>query len=224
MYRLIYFPTPGRAEAIRIMLDISELPWENITVDFNGYSELRESKKLPWGLLPVLETPLGRLSESSSILRYLGKMTDYYPSDAWSEAKVDECLDAISDMSNILVATFSINDLEEKIAARKVLSAPDGKLSNCYDLFCEKLQNSKTGWIAETEQPSIADIRLFSDCFGLVSGNYDGIDPSLIEGREILLEFHSKMCAIPGIYSRYKDMKDDEILWVYSPDAFTTNE
>ena len=81
MYRLIYFPTPGRAEAIRIMLDISELPWENITVDFSGYSELRESKKLPWGLLPVLETPLGRLSESSSILRYLGKMTDYYPTD-----------------------------------------------------------------------------------------------------------------------------------------------
>jgi len=48
MYRLIYFSEPGRAEAIRIILDISELPWENITVDFNGYSELRESKKLPW--------------------------------------------------------------------------------------------------------------------------------------------------------------------------------
>ena len=221
MYRLIYFSSAGRAEAIRIALDISNLPWENVIVDFSEYSEMRDSKKLPWGLLPALETPSGILSESSAILRYIGNMTFLNPDDEWLAAKVDECLDAISDMSNILTETFRINDIDEKISARKILVSPGGKLSKSYDIFCEKLENSKTGWIAGTEKPSIADIRLFSDCFGLVSGNYDGIDTSLIDGRDILLDFHSRVSSIPKIYSRYKDMKEDSIRWVYRPDAFT---
>ena len=116
MYRLIYFSSAGRAEAIRIALDISNLPWENVIVDFSEYSEMRDSKKLPWGLLPALETPSGILSESSAILRYIGNMTFLNPDDEWLAAKVDECLDAISDMSNILTETFRINDVDEKIA------------------------------------------------------------------------------------------------------------
>ena len=221
MYRLIYFLSAGRAEAIRIVLDISELSWENLIVDFSGYSEMRNSKKLPWVLLPALETPSGILSESNAILRYIGNMTYLKTEDEWKSAKVDECLDAISDMSNILTETFRINDIDEKIAARKILVEPDGKLSKCYDLFCEKLESSKTGWIAETEKPSIADIKLFSDSFGLVSGNYDGIDISLLEGRDALLDFHSRISAIPEIFSRYEGMQDDPIRWVYCPDAFS---
>ncbi|MDC3282399.1 glutathione S-transferase N-terminal domain-containing protein, partial [Euryarchaeota archaeon] len=90
MYRLIYFSSPGRAEAIRIVLDISKLSWENVIVDFSGYSEMRDSKKLPWGLLPALETPSGTLSESCAILRYLGDMTYLKIDDEWQSAKVDE--------------------------------------------------------------------------------------------------------------------------------------
>ncbi|MBL6883720.1 MAG: hypothetical protein ISR09_04975 [Candidatus Thalassarchaeum sp.] len=221
MYRLIYFSSPGRAEAIRIVLDISKLSWENVIVDFSGYSEMRDSKKLPWGLLPALETPSGTLSESCAILRYLGDMTYLKIDDEWQSAKVDECLDAISDMSNILTETFRINNIDEKIAARKKLVDSGGKLSNCYDLFCEKLENSKTGWIAGTEKPSIADIKLFSDCFGLVSGNYDGIDTSLLKGRDALLDFHSKISVIPEISSRYEEMQDDPLRWVYCQNAFS---
>ena len=65
------------------------------------------------------------------------------------------------------------------------------------------------------------DIKLFSDCFGLVSGNYDGIDVSLLEGRDTLLDFHTRMSAIPEILSRYSDMQDDPIRWIYRPDAFS---
>ena len=106
MYRLIYFSSAGRAEAIRIVLDISKFSWENVIVDFSGYSEMRDSGKLPWGLLPALETPSGILSESSAILRYIGNMTYLNPNDEWSAAKIDECLDAISDMTHILTDTF----------------------------------------------------------------------------------------------------------------------
>ena len=41
MHRLIYFSSAGRAEAIRIVLDISNLPWENVIVDFSEYSEMK---------------------------------------------------------------------------------------------------------------------------------------------------------------------------------------
>ena len=158
MYRLIYFSSAGRAEAIRIALDISKLQWENVIVDYPEYSEMKNSKKLPWGLLPVLETPSGILSESTAILRYIGNMTFLNPDDEWLTAKVDECLDAISDMSNILTETFRINDIDEKISARKILVAPGGKLSQSYDLFCEKLENSKTGCCLLYTSPSPRDL------------------------------------------------------------------
>ena len=86
MYRLIYFSSAGRAEAIRIALDISKLQWENVIVDYSEYSEMKNSKSLPWGLLPVLETPSGILSESTAILRYIGNMTFLNPDDEWLTA------------------------------------------------------------------------------------------------------------------------------------------
>ena len=66
---MIYVSSADGDEAIRFVLDISNRKWENVIVDFSEYSEMKNSKKLPWGLLPALENTSGILSESSAILR-----------------------------------------------------------------------------------------------------------------------------------------------------------
>ena len=79
MLRLVYFPTPGRAEAIRIALSLSGEEWEDVTVDGVEYSKMRDNGDLPWDMLPILQTPEGTIAESSSILRFVGHLSVFNP-------------------------------------------------------------------------------------------------------------------------------------------------
>ena len=70
MNRLVYFAVPGRAEACRIALSLSGIEWEDIEVNGVEFNKMKTEGKLPWGMLPVLQTPKGTIAESSAILRY----------------------------------------------------------------------------------------------------------------------------------------------------------
>ena len=43
MLRLIYFSTPGRAEAIRVALSLSGEEWEDVTVDGVEYRSMKDN-------------------------------------------------------------------------------------------------------------------------------------------------------------------------------------
>jgi glutathione S-transferase len=55
------------------------------------------------------------------INRYVGKLTDLYPTDAWQAALCDEVMEAVEDINTKLAATFFLPD-EEKKAQRKALA------------------------------------------------------------------------------------------------------
>jgi glutathione S-transferase len=74
----------------------------------------------PFGALPVLEVDGQTLAQSNAINRYVGKITDLYPSDAWQAALCDEVMEAVEDINTKLGATFFLPE-EEKKAQRKVL-------------------------------------------------------------------------------------------------------
>lgn len=67
---------------------------------------------------------------------------------------------------------------------------------------------------------SIADLKLFTELFGLFSGNYDGLDASMIEGFQNLLNYHQKVANEPRILAHYADVSSDDIRWTYLPNAF----
>ena len=90
MNRLVYFPEPGRAEAIRVALTLSKLEWEDIEVDGAVYTEMKNNGELPWEMLPVLQTANGTLAESSAILRFVGKSAGLVPENSYQAAKADE--------------------------------------------------------------------------------------------------------------------------------------
>ncbi len=220
MFQLVYFSTPGRAEAIRIALSLSGEEWEDVTVDGIEYSKMRNNGELPWDMLPILKTPEGTIAESSSILRFVGHLSGFIPEKAFQRAKADEFIDAMEPLSKALDSTFGISDLDERIRIRKEVFGPEGDGTKNLVLLEKKISESKTGWAAGTDEISIADLKLFTGLFGLFSGNYDGMDASIISKYPGLIKYHDKVANEPRIKQYYDKVDSQDIRWTFLPGAF----
>lgn len=71
--KLYYFNLPGKGEAIRLACAHSAFPLEDIRITRDEFIAMKESGKLPFGQVPLLELPSGEcLSQSAAIMRYIG--------------------------------------------------------------------------------------------------------------------------------------------------------
>ena len=120
----------------------------------------------------------------------------------------------------LLDDTYRISDVEERIQIRKKLFSPDGRGTRSLAMLERKISESTTGWAAGTDEMSIADLKLFVELFGLFSGNYDGLDSSMISGYTNLLNYHQKVANEPRIMGHYAGIDPDGIRWTYLPNAF----
>ena len=134
MHEIVYFNTPGFAEVSRFCLEMSGLQWKNTIVDWDGYLKMKEQGELPWGFLPIIRTPQGTVAESNALLRYTGALAGLEPEDLYMRAKVDELVEVINGWRESFTPTFSIEDLDEKMAARQALFATDGKMVHSFFL------------------------------------------------------------------------------------------
>ena len=220
MNRLVYFPVPGRAEASRIALAFSNMGWEDVEVTGDTFDSMRSNGELPWNMLPVLQTPQGTIAESSAILRYAGKAAGLIPDDPYQAAKADEFIDGMGPLARALDTTFGLPDQDERIRLRRELFSPGGKCAEHLQVYDDKLGASKSGWAADTDDLSIADLKLFTELFALFSGNYDGIEKSMIQGYSNLLSYHNKVANDPRIKQHYSDVSTTDMRWTFLPGAF----
>jgi|TARA_B110000211_G_C13882010_1_gene465554 hypothetical protein len=218
MHEVVYFDSPGFAEVSRFCLGISGLEWKNTVVDWDGYLELKKKGELPWGYLPIIRTPQGTIAESNALLRYTGALAGMEPKDLYVRAKVDEIVEVINGWRSAFIPTFSIDDLDEKIAARQALFAEGGKMDQAMRAMSKIFEQSTTGWLANTESMSIADVKGFMDTFMMFSGQFDGITADMLAHYPSLLAFHEKMSNEPLVKNYYEDA--DEARWVFRPNAF----
>ena len=117
--KLTYFDFHGgRGEPARLALSIGGIPFEDDRVAPSDWQ--RRKSDTPFGALPVLDVDGQTLAESNAINRYVGTLTDLYPSDAWQAALCDEVMEAVEDI-NTVAATFFLPE-EEKTAQRNALA------------------------------------------------------------------------------------------------------
>lgn len=218
MHELIYFESPGYAEPTRLCLEISQVSWKNTTVDWDGFQELKDSGELPYGYLPILKTPQGTLAESNALMRYAAALAGLEPEDLYLRGKVDEILELIQGWRASFTPTFYIEDLDEKIAARKALFAEGAKIDVGLKDLESLIEASSTGWIADTEDITLADVKAFLNTFMMFSGQFDGIDASMLKPYPMLMKYHDHVANDARVKTYYD--RDDEIRWVYKPNAF----
>jgi glutathione S-transferase len=154
---------------------------------------------MPFGALPVLEVDDQTLAQSNAINRYVGKLTDLYPTDAWQAALCDEVMEAVEDISTKLAATLFLPD-EEKKAQRKALV--EGPLPFYLARLQQRLEAHGGRYFAG-DRLTIADLKAFVWIRHLKSGVLDHI-PADLPDR-----------VAPKLVEHYERVKNDPRLQAY---------
>ena len=109
-------------------------------------------------------------------MRYAAAVAGLEPEDLFVRGKVDEILELIQGWRTDFTPTFRIQDLDERIAARQALFVEGTKL----DLGLKDLEalfnDSTTGWLADTEDMTLADVKAFLNIFMMFSGQFDNTE------------------------------------------------
>ena len=154
-------------------------------------------------------------------MRYAASLAGLDSDDMYTQGKVNEIIEVINGWRTSFSPTFYIDDLEEKIAARKALFESGAKIDAGLKDLETLFEKSSTGWIAGTEEMSLADVKAFLNTFMMFSGQFDGIDKTMIQPYPLLLQYHQKMANHPDIKAYYD--REDEWRWVFKPDAFSND-
>ncbi|GLI67599.1 hypothetical protein VaNZ11_011841 [Volvox africanus] len=212
-YKIHYFAAPGRAEVARLNLSIGGIAYEDVQYTHAAFSEVKP--KLPFGQVPVLELPNGKmLAQSGAIDRYTAKLAGLYPEDPLEAARADEAVFLLADLMDLFNPTWSL-PLEEKIKARQEILAGKGKEK--LEFLNKLLGNLEGGYVAG-EKLSFADIQIFTGLSSLASGGYDGVPTTLLSEYPALKDFRNKIANEPGVKAYY-DRHGEGIRAAFKPDA-----
>lgn len=197
--RLRYFPVPGRAGAIRDALNMGGIPFVDDHITPEQFGEKRAAGEFPFGGIPVLdiETASGKLcsAQSNAILRFAGRLTGLYPiNDPLLALKVDEALDFGEDINQLLGPSFREQDMEKKLAMRKVLAEKNLPEMASY-LERLLIANGNTGFVVG-KSLTIADLKLYGVVSFLTSGHLDGIPSALLDKYPAIQSWKKNIGAV----------------------------
>lgn len=197
---LTYFDFDGgRGEPARLALSIAGIPFEDRRVTVDAWRSLKT--QMPYGALPVLEVDGQVLSQSNAINRYVGKLANLYPADAWQAALCDEVMDAVEDIGQQIVATFPIEDAAQKKAARQRLAS--GPIPLYLSGLHHQLQQRGNEYFSDGRL-TMADLRVYVWIRHLRSGALDHVPADLVDRAAPALVAHAeRVSAHPPISAYY---------------------
>lgn len=210
--KLYYFPIAGKGDPIRMLIRYTG--YEDFT-DYRfadgEFPKLKAEGKFKFGQVPAIEvcTQAGtthEICQTASILRYLGKSLPggCYPDDPLKAALVDSILDQECDLFAGLGASkyrerFGFGCLDDGTVSKVRKSLNDEVIPRHLGFFESILSRSTTGWLADTEGPSIADFLLGPRLQWLASGVNDGISTGILEPFPLILQFVAKFHSLPAV-------------------------
>jgi len=218
---LIYFPLPGRGEAIRLALTISDIPFIDYRVPFRSWGATKS--KTTWGTLPLLELSDGttRLGQSRSILRFVGKYTGLYPSTTTTTSdndnddvhnflraqRIDELMDALEDLGTA-VSGIGMGLNKDQMEAARLLDATkeDGVVYGMLDKidgFIEGMGNNS--YAVGGNSLTIADLLTFTSMGRLVGGVYFGIPSTVCDPFENIQKVRKMVGQDPRVMDWYDE-------------------
>ena len=179
-YRLIYFDFPfWRAEASRLALHIGGVEFEDVRPDGRTFRGQKSQGAYPYGQLPVLEVDGVQIAQSEAIAAFCGKLSGLYPEgDLLAQARVDELLATINQVSYLVSPSVRERDPEKKAALRELLAQET--LPHWLGLIEARLVSFGVGPYILGEMLSVADLALWRFIDWLSSGILDGIPTTLL--------------------------------------------
>ena len=202
MIKIYYSHTPfWRAEVLRVSLFIKDIPFEDVRVSREEFVHLIKTgflpngKRAPFHQLPVIEVDGKIIGQTGAIARYCGKVSNLYSDDILLAAKIDQVIDAATDITNLVSPTIREKDQIKKMEDRKVLV---NKLLPRWFRYLENLlSEDNSTWFVE--KMTIADIAIWRLLGWLTSGIIDGIPTSIVDDFPKLKNIHHQVHTHPKV-------------------------
>ena len=203
MIKIYYSHTPfWRAEVLRVSLFISNTPFEDVRVSREEFINmiktgyLPNGKKVPFHQLPVIEVDGEIIGQTGAIARYCGKISNLYSNDNINAAKIDQIIDAATDITNLVSPTIREKDEQKKVEDRLILK---NKLLPRWFRYLENiLSESTSDWFVENKM-TIADIAMWRLLGWLISGIIDGIPTTIVDSYPKLKNIHTNVHHHPKV-------------------------
>ena len=178
--KLIYFPIPGRAGAIREAFKQSKIEFEDIHVTHEEFAAKKAAGEYTFGQLPVLILEDGtQVSQSTAILRWVGQQGGLYPSDATQALKVDEILDVLEDIITLFRPTMRLADeAEKKSKQQEIVAGPI--IPYLKGLEALATRNGANGHFVG-DSTTVADIKTAAIFSMFTSGMLPGVESTLLD-------------------------------------------
>ena len=203
MIKIYYSHTPfWRAEVLRVSLYISGIPFEDVRISREEFISmiktgfLPNGKKVPFHQLPVIEVDGKIIGQTGAIARYCGKVSNLYSEDILEAAKIDQIIDAATDITNLVSPTIREKNEQKKIEDRKILT---NKLLPRWFKYLENLLSDETSkWFVKNKM-TIADIVIWRLLGWLTSGIIDGIPTTIVNEFPKLKNVHYNVHNHPKV-------------------------
>ena len=203
MIKIYYSHTPfWRAEVLRISLFISNIPFEDVRISREEFINmiktgyLPNGKKVPFHQLPVIEVDGEIIGQTGAIARYCGKISNLYSNDNINAAKIDQIIDAATDITNLVSPTIREKDEQKKVEDRLLLK---NKLLPRWFRYLENiLSESTSDWFVENKM-TIADIAMWRLLGWFISGIIDGIPTTIVDSYPKLKNIHTNVHHHPKV-------------------------
>lgn len=183
--KLNYFDLAVRGETARMAMFIGNINFEDNRIPYRDWPT--EKVRMPFLTVPTLEIDGKMLSQCNAINRYVGKLANLYPEDAYQAALCDEILDAIEDIGAQIGTTFGMKDEAEKQNAREALAT--GPIKQYLQQFATYLKLQGGDYFADGRL-TIADLGMTVFIKNFSSGFLDYIPADIVEKNAPLLLKH----------------------------------
>jgi glutathione S-transferase len=204
---LVYFKFPfWRAEVSRLALHLGGIDFENRFVTGADFKTARQDGSLPFGQMPILIVDGETIAQTGAIARFCGKLGGLYPTeDALAAAKIDQLIDAATDITNQISPTMRIKDTHAKLAARKVLAEESLPKWLSY-LEALAPTDGRTYFVGNTL--TIADLAIWRLMDWIKGGILDGVPVHIIDPYPGLQVHHDRIGSIPKIQQWMRENYD----------------
>ena len=197
--KLTYFDFHGgRGEPARLALSIGGIPFEDDRVPPSEWGSRKANT--PFGALPVLEVDGEVVAQSNAINRYVGKLIDLYPSDAWQAALCDEVMGAVEDIGTKIGATFFLPEEQKRTQRKELVEGP----IPFYLTRLEQRLEAHGGQYFAADRLSVADLKVFVWIRHLKSGALDHVPADLPDRvAPKLVQHYERVKSEPRVKAYY---------------------
>jgi len=191
--KLYYFNVRSKGEPVRLLLQYSGTPYEEVTVDFNDWPSWKP--KMPMGVMPVIEMDGKMLSASTAITRYLARNCGIAGKNSWDMAKADQYVDGIWDMWGLTGKVYTpLISGDQKTYEEQLKIFRDEVIPPFLDRYEKFLDENKTGWLVG-DDVTWADLVVTE----YLSDMHDGFVPDIYKNHPKMKQYVDKVRNLPQI-------------------------